>query len=102
MSKPDPLEALLAQWSEPSDPPEGFRREVWARIAQRASPVSGWERLTWWILQPQYGVWLALLIVGMGFVYGLLRPPAPVLSPRDAYVLSISPFALEGHLETHR
>jgi hypothetical protein len=101
MQPSDPLDTLLAEWSEPTDSPEGFRREVWDRIAREPSEVSPWERLAWWLLQPRHGVWIALLVAWIGFLYGLMRPRPSPLSAREAYVLSISPFALELQGDLH-
>jgi hypothetical protein len=88
----DPLDDLLAQWRVQTEVPPDFRREVWRRIASDAPAASWVEHFAYWLLRPRREVAILLIAIGIAVAWGLTHPPATDLTPRDAYVLSISPF----------
>lgn len=88
----DPLDDLLLQWQVQTEVPPDFRREVWRRIASDARTPSWVERFAYWLLRPRREVAILLIAIGMAVAWGLAHPPDTDLTPRDAYVMSISPF----------
>lgn len=89
----DPLDALLAQWQVRNEAPPSFQREVWAKIAAHEAEPSWQERLCALLLRPSS--WLtasvAAIAIGAGIAWFETLPLQ--VSPHDAYVQSISPFA---------
>jgi hypothetical protein len=87
------LDALLAAWQEPVEVSRDFQREVWRRVELRGPCPHGFlERLAWWLLRPFREVVLLALVVLIALIWGRTHPPAPLLSPPEAYLISISPF----------
>jgi hypothetical protein len=97
--KPDPtehdrsLDELLGQWQVRRQAPEGFRRGVWARIEQDRQPRRGWERCASFLLRPPVFAAVSAVAVATGGVVAWLREEGRQISPHDAYVQSVSPFA---------
>ncbi len=88
---PDPLDSLLAQWQTQVESPPDSRKEVWRRIAVENCEPGWMERLASRILRPKYEAFAFAAAILSAFAWGMAHPPEP-LNPRDAYVLSISPF----------
>ena len=89
----DPLDELLTHWQVRGDTPPTFQREVWARIAAQEAEPTWKEKLCTRLLKPSS--WLVAsavaILIGAGVAWLETRPLQ--LTPYDAYVRSISPFA---------
>lgn len=96
----DPLDSLLQEWQVRGESPASQQREVWARIAAGEADPSWWETFLMFLLRPRSLVLTAAAAVAVGIISALLELRAPELSPHDAYVQSISPFA-SVHLASH-
>lgn len=92
MNPQDPLDQLLSTWGRPAEPPPDFRQEIWRRIAAEPAPGRA-SYLAWWLLQPRHACLLAATVMALAAAWGLSHPPEHELSPHDAYVASINPFA---------
>ena len=80
--------------------PASLQREVWASVAAGAAEPSWWEALLLVLLRPKSLALTAAVAVALGVGAALLELRPPQLSPHDAYVQSISPFA-SVHLASH-
>lgn len=96
----DPLDELLSQWQVHGDAPPSFQREVWARIATNEAEPFLWEKLSSFLLRPRGWLMAGAMaaVIGAGMAWIETQPTR--LSPHDAYVRSISPFA-SLHLASH-
>lgn len=96
----DPLDELLSEWQVPAGTPASFQREVWARIAAAEADPGLWERVLTFLLRPRgwMATCTAAILLGAGVAWMETRPRA--ISPHEAYVRSISPFA-SLHLASH-
>jgi len=66
--------------------------EIWRRIAVE-NPPSRASRVAWWLLQPKRAFLMAAAVVALAAAWGLTHPAGSDVSPHDAYVISVSPFA---------
>lgn len=96
----DPLDELLLEWRVRGEAPASQQREVWARIAAGEAEPGWWEAFLLLLLRPRCLALTAAAAVAVGVISALLDLRAPELSPHDAYVQSISPFA-SVHLASH-
>ena len=65
----------------------------WVSKLVADAPAASWvEHFAYWLLRPRREVAILLIAIGIAVAWGLTHPPATDLTPRDAYVLSISPF----------
>lgn len=102
MHDPDEsLDLLLSEWRVRGDVPASLQREVWASVAAGAADPGWWDSLLLALLRPRVLSLAAAAAVAVGVGWALLEPPPPPLSPHDAYVQSVSPFA-SVHLAAHR
>lgn len=89
----DPLDTLLAEWQVHRETPTSFQREVWARIAANEAEPTWKERWSALLLKPSswFAAAAVAILIGGSLAWFETRPLQ--LSPHDAYVRSISPFA---------
>lgn len=101
MKDPDEsLNQLLSEWQVRGDAPASLQREVWASVAASAAEPAWWEALLLYLLRPKSLAVTAAAAIALGVGSALLELRPPQLSPHDAYVQSISPFA-SVHLASH-
>ncbi|HCN27817.1 MAG TPA: hypothetical protein DIT64_03340 [Verrucomicrobiales bacterium] len=96
----DPLDDLLLEWQVRGETPASQQREVWARIAAGEAEPAWWESFLLLMLRPRSLALTAAAAVVLGVLSALLEMRAPEISPHDAYVQCVSPFA-SVHLASH-
>lgn len=89
----DPLDELLSQWRLPDVPAPAFQREVWLRIAANEPGPDLVEKFFGFLFRPRGWAMAGALAVVLGAGAAWLETRPSGLSPHDAYVRSISPFA---------
>ena len=83
------------------DVPTSLPREVWSSIAAGAADPGWWDNLLLALLRPRILGLAAAAAVAAGGGWALLERRPPDISPYEAYVQSVSPFA-SVHLAAHR
>lgn len=94
----DDVNQQLRQWKVTPRIPDGFQREVWARIATRqAAPRNFWPTFMEWMATPRYAtVAFVVAICGSAFL-GMANAnetnQQAWKSVQDRYAMSLNPIA---------